>query len=51
MLRKAHTEVNRTFLQVQQIQVDAFVEFAVIECKVELARRVEKHDLVVGVEK
>ena len=49
VFRETHAQVDGAFLKVQQIEVNALVELAVVECEVELAWRIEEHDLVVGV--
>ena len=50
MLGQTDTKLNWAFVQVHQVEIDALVEFAVVEGEVELARRVEKHHLIVRVQ-
>ena len=50
VLRQGHTQVDWSFVQVDQVQIDALMELAAVEGEVELARRIEEHHLIVGVE-
>ena len=50
MLRQGHTKINGSLIEINEVEVDSFVEITAIKSEMELTWRVEEHDFIVGIE-